>query len=75
MGWSGSTYARLLGFYQGLDHSRGFYVQCKRAMCHAEPRMGLVLHEFCLELALRQNASRQQAAEFLYNHSVRCSFM
>jgi hypothetical protein len=63
MGWSGSTYARLLGLYQGLDHGRGFFVACPGVACRVERAGGLgwseregrgeaplLPHSFCQEL-------------------------
>ena len=51
MGWSGSTYARLLGLYQQLDHSRSYFVACPGMGCAVDTGRQLLRHSFCKELA------------------------
>eukprot|EP00966_Prymnesium_polylepis_P109113 2524913-Prymnesium_polylepis.1 len=36
MGWSGSTYSRLLGLYQRHDRGRGWLVACPRVACRVD---------------------------------------
>ena len=50
MGWSGSTYARLLGLYQKLDAGRSWYVVCPRNACHVDAGRKMIPHSFCLDL-------------------------
>ena len=63
MGWSGSTYARLLGLYQRLDHGRGFHVVCPKPIgtCAVDVGGHLLRHVFCQEVE-ELNRQRQASA-------------
>jgi hypothetical protein len=51
MGWSGSTYARLLGLYQKADSGRSWYVACPNGVsCRVDAGLSLIPHELCLEI-------------------------
>lgn len=90
MGWSGSTYSRLLGFYQTQETRRAhaFLVACPPpvATCHAHERTSaqaqlLLSHGFCLDLhnlvtAANHTGHDQEAVRrFLHGQSVECTFV
>ena len=60
VGWSGSTYARLLGLYQKLDAGRGWFVACPHSACHVDAGRTLLPHTFCLEVEQQQQRQQQQ---------------
>lgn len=86
MGWSGSTYSRLLGFYQMQRHRRAhaFLVACPPPVvtCRAQDQRStnsqpLLSHSFCLDLhnlLAARNQTIDAVQTYLRNHSVECTF-
>ena len=72
IGWPGSTFARLHGFYREIDYHQGYFAVCPHEMaCHLTPR-DIGRHSFCRDVFLNaQNVSREMTS-YLRKSSAKC---
>ena len=64
-GWPGSTFARLLGALQTLDHGRGYLAVCPGSVSFANPNERTLMgqHDFCVATRRSRERSPQDSLE------------